>query len=121
MCSRGTGDALFAALATLHCGPFTAVASLVKAGPLHPLARTAVAMPVVYGFVAASAGGLALGFAQHRRPHPLLALAAGLGLVAYTWRTALEAMLWFPLAFAGLSLLALAAGLEFWLGRARAR
>lgn len=117
----GTGGAVFIGLATLHCGPFTAVASLVQRTPLYPLVKTTVAMPLVYGFVAASAGGLALGFMRHRSLYPLLLLLAGVGLIAYTWRTALETALWFPLAFSALAALVLAAAMELWLGRARIR
>lgn len=116
----GTGGAVFVALATLHCGPFTAVASLVQRTPLYPLVKPAVAMPLVFGFVALSAGGLALGFTRHRQLYPLLLLLGGVCLIAYTWRTAIETALWFTLAFSSLAaLLLLAAALELCLGRAR--
>ena len=115
----GTGGAVFVGLATLHCGPFTAVASLVQRTPLYPLVKTAVAMPLVYGFTVISAGGLTLGFMRHRCVYPLLLLLAGVCLVAYTWRTALETTLWFTLAFSALAAFVLAAAMELWLGWAR--
>ena len=115
----GTGGAVFVGLATLHCGPFTAVASLVQRTPLYPLVKTAVAMPLVYGFAAVSAGGLTLGFMRHRCLYPLLLLFAGVCLAAYTWRTALETALWFTLAFSALAALVVAAAMELWLGWAR--
>ena len=115
----GTGGAVFVALATLHCGPFTAVASLVQRTPLYPLVKTAVAIPLVYGFTAISAGGLTLGLMRHRCVYPLLLVLAGVSLIAYTWRTALETTLWFTLAFSALAALVLAAGMELWLAWAR--
>ncbi|MGH7476997.1 MAG: hypothetical protein ACRELD_11955 [Longimicrobiales bacterium] len=110
----GTSVAVFAALATLHCGPFTAVASLVQSGPLYPLVRNAVAMPVIYGSIGTASMGFALGYPRHRRAYPFLLLFAAAILVGFTWRTALDSRVWFTLAFGGIGTLVLAAALELW-------
>lgn len=85
------------------------------------LVYTANARRLIFAALALSSLCLALSFRHHRRPWPLLAAAAGAGMLLYPFYHALEVSLWLGLVYGGLALLSGAAALDSWLSHQAGR
>lgn len=77
-------------------------------------------MPLLYGALALTLLGAALGSWRHRRPYPLLVTLVGVGAILVPFHEALDVEVFTALLQTGFALLLLGAGLEAWFER-RAR
>lgn len=74
-------------------------------------------MPLLYGALALTVVGAALGLRRHHRLYPLLVTLAGVVAILVPFHEALDVEVFAALLWTGLALLLLGAGFETWLLR----
>jgi len=115
----GVAGTVVTALANVGCcgASFTPLVTGLSATGLLALIPPEWGMPLLYGALALTLLGAALGFRRHRRPFPLLATLAGVGAILLPFHEALDVEMFTALLWTGFALLLLGVGLETWLGR----
>lgn len=98
------------------CGAgFAPLVTALSATGVLSLIPSAWGMPLLYGALALTVVGAALGLRRHRRPYPLLITLAGAGAILLPFHEALDVNVFTGLLWTGFALLALGAAIETWL------
>ncbi len=110
----GPVGSAFGTFAMLCCFGWTGLATFLPLVGLGFLVRFSVALRLIWLTLALTVLGLALSFRRHRQPWPLVTAALGTGLLLYPRYHGLEVVVLLGLAYSGLGVLFLSAGLDMW-------